>query len=439
MPPSLASRLLFHSSPPPLLFPAVPDLSDEIYDLIALALRAYVSPWYSKISRYDKDFLSHLSTVLTSVIINLHTRVSSPSAYADIPSLVLIDLPVILAQHYRDFRSARDRLGSAYANGGAASLRTLFARVQPHTAFGDDAVINIEYYRQVVDHILRLLLPPDDYAPDAERIILIEVILNVFLNDIIPRISHPAFIYNLLLDLVGSDDGDNSQLTKHELPSSSTFSFSFHNLIVGVLSALQAFSTLCLTLIHHYKHTVSTIKLLQSQHPSPYPPKHYAHPPLALISEILSVQTSFFLTFSLTSLSMLASLFSIPIFSSSPPILPLLLPHILLTTLSSPSFLLSTTRTLKNSLFPNGYPGPPPPEPTPEQVSLLRTKLINNICRNNHRKLPRFLLGPNCRKTVEEALDPLADEECNKRLVVFLLDRVLVGLFPELVGGQSQS
>jgi hypothetical protein len=432
MPPSLASRLLFHSSPPPLLFPAHPDLDTEIYHLVALSLRAHVSPWYSKISRYDKDFLAHLSTVLTSVIRNLHRRIASPTVYADIPSLVFIDLPVILTLHYRDYRSARAKQGSAYASGGAASLRTLFARVQPHIAFGEDGIINIEYYRQVVDHVLRVLLPPDDYAPDAERLILTEVILKVFLNDIMPRISHPAFIYTLLLDLVGSS-GDRP---KQDLPSSSTFSFSFHNLIVAVLSALQTFSTLCLTLIHHYKHTVSTIKHLQTQQPSPYPTNDYASPPLALISEILSVQTSFFLTFTLTSLSMLASLFSIRLFSTSPPILPLLLPHILLTTLSSTSFLLSTTRTLKNALFPNGYPGPPPPDPTPEQVSLLRTKLVNSICTSKHR---RFLLGPNCQRMVEEALDPLSDEECNKRLVVVLLDRVLVGLFPELVGEQSQS
>jgi hypothetical protein len=430
MPPSLASRLLFHSSPPPLLFPALPALSHDTHDLIALSLRAYVSPWYSKISRYDKDFLPQVSAVLSSVILSLHQRVASSP---DIPSLVFIDLPVILTQHYRDHRSARDKLGSAYANGGAASLPSLFARMQPHIAFREDGAINIEYYRQVFDHILRLLLPPDDYSPDAERIIITEVMLKVFLNDVMPRISHPAFVFSLLLDLVGPPEEDDTQLIKQE--PSPTSSFSFHNLIVAVLSALQTFSTLCLSLIHHYKHTVSTIRLLQNQPPSPYPTKDYAHPPLVLISEVLSARSTFFLSLVLTSLSMLLSLFSIPFFSS-PPILPLLLPHILLTTLSSPSFLLSSTRALKNALFPNGYPGPPPPEPTPEQVALLRTKLVNSICRNKRR---RWFLGPDSRRIVEEALDPLSDEECNKRLIVLLLDRVLVGLFPELVGEQYQS
>lgn len=430
---SLANRLLFHSSPPPVLFTSFPDLSIEFYNLIALALRAHVSPWYTKLSRYDRDFLPQLSLLLSTLILNLHSRISSTTPYHQIPALLLIDFPIILTQHYQDYRSATQKLASSYAIGGAADLPHLFALLQPHIAFIKDSTINPEYYRQVIDHILRLLLPPEEYAPDAERLILTEIILKVFLSDIIPRISHPAFIYSILLDLLGPSDQHNGADSIQDPQST----FSFHNLIVTVLSALQTFSTLCLTLIHHYKHTISTINLLQNQRPSPYPDKDYALPSLLLLSEILSARSSFFLSLILTSFSMLLSLFSIPLFPNSPPILPLLLPHILLTTLSSPSFLLSTTRTLKNSLFPNGYPGPPPPIPTPEQVSALREKLVHTIC--NYPKFPKFCFGPNPQSTVQQILDPLSDEDCNKRLVVFLLDRLLVAVFPELVGEQAHS
>ena len=422
---SLASRILFHSSSPPLLFPALPELSTELYNIIALSLRAYVSPSYTKFSRYDRDFLPRLSVLLSALILNVHARIVSPAVYPHIPALVFIHLPVILTQHFHDYKSATRKLGSSYAIGGAASLPDLFALQQPHIAFRQDRTINPEYYRQVIDHILRLLLPPEEYAPDAERLLITEIILKVFLNDILPRISHPAFIYSLLLDLLGPSEEHNPI---QDPPST----FSFHTLIVAVLSALQTFSTLCLTLIHHYKHTISTINLLQKQR---HPDNDYAFPSLLLISEILSARSSFFLSLILTSFSMFLSLFSIPLFPNSPPILPLLLPHILLSTLSSPSFLLSTTRALKNSLFPNGYPGPPPPVPTPEQVSLQRDKLIHTIC--NYPKFPRFCFGPNSKSTVQQILDPLSDEDCNKRLVVFLLDRVLVTVFPELVGEQS--
>ena len=397
-PSSLANRLLFQSSSP---FDS--DLSNEIYDLISLSLRTYISPWYSKISRYDKDFLPQLTSTLSTVILQLHQRISSD----DIPSLLLIDLPVIMTEHYRDYRSAKVKVGTAYGNGGGLSVDKLFAGMQPHIALTEEG-IRVEYYRQTVDNILRLILPPEDYASDVERSILTEVILKMFLDDIFPRISHPAFIYHLLLNIVGHSD-------EEDVKSSSS------SLIVTGLSALQTFSALCLSFIDHYKH----FKHLNRPHID------YSLPLILFFSEILSANSSFFPSLLLISLSLLISLLTIPLpFFPSPPISPLLLPHIILSSLSSPPFLLSTTRSLKHSLFPNGYPGPTPPHPTPEQVSLLKSNLINSICKS---KLPRFLLGPHSRSIVQHALDPLSNQQCNLHLVVVLLDRVLAVLFPELV------
>lgn len=48
--------------------------------------------------------------------------------------------------------------------------------------------------------------------------------------------------------------------------------------------------------------------------------------------------------------------------------------------------------------------------------------------------LSPLLLGPDPAATLGTALDPLSDAQCNLRLAVFLLDRVLFGLFPELAG-----
>lgn len=51
-----------------------------------------------------------------------------------------------------------------------------------------------------------------------------------------------------------------------------------------------------------------------------------------------------------------------------------LAPHLLLTSLSS-TFVLNTTRIAKRTLFPNGYPGPPYEDPTPEEQSAIRARL----------------------------------------------------------------
>ncbi|KAF8203159.1 PXA domain-containing protein [Pholiota molesta] len=527
MPPSLASRLLFHAQPghqPPALLATpnvAPELTPELYDFIALALRAYVSPWWAKLTRYDKDLLPQISAVLTHVIRALDERVRAQ----DLPALVFQDVPAILTQHYRDYRNAAAKTATAYASGGAASLPTLFAQLQPHMAVSPEGVVNREYYRQIVDHILRATLPPEDYDPEPERIIIREVVVKILLDDIMPRIVQPWFIHKSILDLIGDPVEPFPSASAVSAPFISIFcppfsaehAFSFHNLIIIVLSALQSFSGMCLALIHGYKQAISTIKLVQqSPPPSPKPtfivasattvsaaaaiysapdvPSHnrlpssskavrataslvsepsttssasstpgtstystptatlpaflgpsnpkytlapsqshqlqspppaYAHAPLLLLAELISASERFAATTALTTTHMLCAALT--------PFLDKLLPHMLHQFLS-PAFILNTVRLSKRTLFPNGYPGPQPPDPTPEEQAELRARLVAWRGKGGLALLTPILLGPDPSATLGAALDPLSDAQCNLRLAVFLLDRVLVGLFPELIG-----
>lgn len=204
---SLARRILFpnHSGElPPLLATSntPPELHAELYDFIALALRAYINPWWTKITRYDKEFLPQITRILIIVIRALESRLLA----LDLPPLLFHDVPIILTQHYRDYRNAASKLSSSYATGGAASLPHLFHHLQPHIALSPDAAIDLQYYRQIVDHILRACLPPEDYEPEAERFIVREVILKVLVEDVIPKITQPWFIQKSILDLLGSDE-----------------------------------------------------------------------------------------------------------------------------------------------------------------------------------------------------------------------------------------
>lgn len=191
-----------------------------------------------------------------------------------------------------------------------------------------------------------------------------------------------------------------------------------------ILSFLQSFSGMCLALIHAYKQAVSTIKLVQQSPPrSPQPPpkklttshaplppepivrgssitsvrsttssissntyppisttntlvppssqpeqQSYAEPPLILFSEIFSTQDRFTSTLSVTMASMVAA--------SMTPFLDKLLPYMLHNFLS-PVFILNTARTAKRTLFPNGYPGPQPPTPSPEEQAEWRARLVS--------------------------------------------------------------
>lgn len=195
----LFPHLLPTAVPPPLLPAACPELNTELYDFVALALRAYITPWWSKITRYDKEFIPHVSSVLTSVIRALETRVLA----TDLTPLIFRDVPTLVTQHYVDFRASAAKLGTSYASGGAAPLPQLFHQLQPHMAIDADGRVDPVYVRQALDHVLKACLPVDEYEPDSERAIIREVIVKVVLTDVLPRLVQPWFIHKILFDILG--------------------------------------------------------------------------------------------------------------------------------------------------------------------------------------------------------------------------------------------
>ncbi|KAJ3500567.1 hypothetical protein NLJ89_g9736 [Agrocybe chaxingu] len=328
-------------------------------------------------------------------------------------------------------------------------------------AVSPDGVLDPEYYRTIVDHILKACLPPEDYEPEAERIIVREIIVKVLLNDVLPRITQPWFIHKAILDLMGPQIYKSQPAT----PAPTSHPFSFHNIIVIILSALQSFSGMCLAVIHAYKQAITTIKLVQqspprnapsttstSSNPSsfstaasgvptqlPYPTlppnsaeltdHDYTAPLIALFSEIICATDRFTSSVLFITLSMLAACFT--------SFLDKLLPHMLFNFLS-PAFVFNITRTGKRTLFPNGYPGPPPIDPSPEEQAEMRARLLAWRGKGGVALVLPLLLGPDPSLTIRQALEPLSNAQCNRHLIVFFLDRILIGLFPEL-GGEAAS
>ena len=215
----LHRRLLFPGLPasspvPPLLPDASPALNTELYDFIALALRAYVHPWWSvtfqpredidegitvsrsKLTRYDRDFLPQITVVLTAVIRTLAIRLQA----VDFASLLLSTLPLLIKQHYTDFRQARSKLGSAYAQGGAYSLPTLFHASQAHIGIDVDGRIEPEYVRQVFELVLGTCLPVEDKESECERVIIREILTKVVAKDVAPMLSQPWFWHKIMLE-----------------------------------------------------------------------------------------------------------------------------------------------------------------------------------------------------------------------------------------------
>ncbi|KAJ6604402.1 hypothetical protein DFH09DRAFT_1354165 [Mycena vulgaris] len=439
--PSIASTKKRPTNDLPPLFatPSTPpELTAELYDFVALALRAFVNPWWTKISRYDKDFLPDITRILTHVIRALEARVLD----ADLAPLVFRDGPALITQHYRDYRTAAAKLSTSYAAAGALTLPCPLS--QPPAPYG---CLSRRRHR-----------PREDYDPEPERFVIREIVLKILLKDVIPKITQPWFIQKTILELLDQDDVVLTKSRPSSPPAASTFSF--HTLIVVFLSVTQALSGACLAMIHAAPRlspvprprsptsvpiptspispslsTSSSISSWAAPHdpvpPSPPPPDttphDYALPPLALLSEVFTTPARMASASITHTLSLLLVVFA--------PFLDRLLPYLLAQALS-PKLLLTTTRSAKRSLFPNGYPAPPPPDPTPEEQAQMRARLLAYRGKSpwvETHILP-LVLGADPSEALAVALDPLTSRECNVHLVMLLLDCVIGTLFPELLG-----
>ncbi|KAG1716802.1 hypothetical protein ID866_400 [Astraeus odoratus] len=385
---SLAKRLLFPHLPPgadlPPLFASTacpPELHAEVYDFIALALRAHVNTWWTKITRYDKEFLPQLNDILTHVIRVLEQRLLG----ADLPAFAFCDIPALVNEHYIDYRHAVSKVSTSYATGGAHAVHQLFHQLQPHLAVSAEGEIDEEYFRHALDLVLRICLPAEDYTPEAERYIVREILLKLVVTDVIPRVTQPWYIQKTVLDLLGLPP-EKSSVIPSDHPSSNHHGHvsQLSHWIVLFLSAVQSVSGACLALIHAYN---------------------------ALAFDFIFMVCSFFRTF-------INNLLSYMLYDQ---------------VLSAPS-MLRIVRLSKRTLFPNGYPGPPPVDPGPEEQLVIRQQLIRRVSEMLPGPVSALLLGPMPVASLNAIIDPLSNHACNVHLAVFVFDTILVTVFPELCG-----
>ena len=208
----LHQRILFPPSstarPPRILHSSAHSTLDPvILDLVALALRAYVTPWYNGgISRDpDKAFLQAVTAVLVHVIQALEVRLAT----VDWAELVVRDVPELVAAHYRDWDLATERAGSGSAHN--LSPEQLFHNLQPHIAISltpspdgpsssSASVPHVDkvYLRTLVDHLLKALLPPDDYRAETERAIVREILVGVVFGAVFNRVAQPWFLHGVI-------------------------------------------------------------------------------------------------------------------------------------------------------------------------------------------------------------------------------------------------
>lgn len=219
-PVSLTRRLLFPNSPlstpvPPILAttpesaPGIQALNAEIYDFLALAMRGFVNPWWTKITARDKDLLVEINRIVTYFIRSLEARLVE----ADLVGMLVHDLPLLVAQHYSDYRTVEAKIRSGYATGLQGSVdpyAQLFHGLQPHLAVSPDGTVNGTYIRQAVEHIMKVCLPLEDWEAETERSIVREIVVKVLVGSAIPKLTQPWFVHKILLEVLGPPKSSSS-------------------------------------------------------------------------------------------------------------------------------------------------------------------------------------------------------------------------------------
>jgi hypothetical protein len=163
------------------------------------------------------------------------------------------------------------------------------------------------------------------------------------------------------------------------------------------------------------------------------PQQNYVHPALHLLTTLLTPPSSPTSPPRATPLATahILTLLLTPFTS----ILSRLLPYLLYTHLFSPTSLVSHLQSARNALFPGGYPSVPPPDPTPDEQAELRQTLARRLLTLVPAPL-QLVLGTTADMRLETIdgglLEPLSSAECNAHLMLFVLDLVLLAVFPEM-------
>lgn len=226
VPVSLARRLLFPSLPPsaplpPILTlgldgsdPALVELNTELYDFLALTLRAFVQTWWSQLTPRDRDLLPQITRVLTHVMQDIEQRASN----VDFASLALRQIPTLVDLHINDYRAAAIRIDTNFTNiSPPPTVSGIFRLLQPHVAIQPtqegNAIISEIYLRQLVENILRLSLPQQDWGSEAERFIVREIVACVVLSNALRKLAQPWFLHQIIFGLLKPRSSAQSEVS----------------------------------------------------------------------------------------------------------------------------------------------------------------------------------------------------------------------------------
>ncbi|KAK4052368.1 hypothetical protein OIV83_002170 [Microbotryomycetes sp. JL201] len=348
-------------------------------------------------------------------------------AQVDLVSLLVNDIPLLLERHIADFDQAVAKSETGVAQN--LNLAETFHSMQPHMAikFLKDEptgarvpVIDKTYLRTLVEQLLRLLLPPDDYQSDTERLIVREIIVNTILGNVFNRVAQPWFVNGVIIKLLGTG-GTTSAYSAEDIakqPSSALARLTrlFIRLSGAAYLTLQAVIALCDSAVTVASPTTEPTPIVTLD------------PAITFVLELLPASAL---------LTQIALLGAIPL-SLCSSVISATIYRIVGSRIFNVSTVSSVLESATQTLFPEGHAPPKQGDPSAaEQVELERECEMAVA-----ESMPDLLLkvlglqGPDEDGKLALArhlLRSVSSHPCNIHLVLQLVDLVVARLFPELV------
>ncbi|KAK9479347.1 PXA domain-containing protein [Lipomyces japonicus] len=434
------------------------DIDIELYALLSLILRQFVQAWYSAVTGdevVDKTFVYEVVHVIAHVTTSLEGRLRK----VDPELLLLDDIPFVLDAHLRDYKLARQKVGTAYAAG--QSFEQMFHALQPHPALvppadaklGDKSVSATENSNDYDDMehkflavlskgILAVLLPSEDLGSSVERALLKTLLADVVLWKAIDKLSEPFMIHEIISKVIekslSGKDREENQDGSTLSAESSIVPFTFITLITEIFRLIVRFISFFQAGI------VFLISFANSSEPSSLSHKqtnnssapHYNSTSSSLLTIALFPTVVRLLNLQSRQPWLMATieLLTLPLVSLPPgSLVDRLLSHFFRKYVLTSQFACSVLVISRQTLFPNNGPmAPPRIYPSVEEKQQILKQVQKNILRAIPVKIRKQVLGDDAIRGVEELLSPFDNKFANKHLLFFLVDMIIIKILPEL-------
>ncbi|WVQ66405.1 uncharacterized protein L199_004585 [Kwoniella botswanensis] len=412
-------------------------INERLYHLLALALRGYVLQWYTRFST-DRSFPPSIhNQIIYPILHPILSDLYTDSGKDRLCELLLVDLPVILNLHIKTYHQAKsaqkylpthaglDVKGEhGMAEGYHNRLPLLSISKQEDT---QEYGITSIYLSALSTSLINLYITPEGrQIPDVERLMIREILAKSILGSIIKRLCEGWFWYQIVLKLLGeptSEDGTTKENQKLE-GCKEKEGKSVDQII---LQYINTFINICIKLWNIF---INIIALYSAAPKEKGRYQRCYEPTLLLIRELVGVdgyegmeRKRWSKRLIWGGVELVVGLFG--------GVLDRLLPHLLKTYILNPRTSLRLIDMIEKLLFPDGYPGPSPIDPTPQEALDLRLRAERRIDQLIPSYIQRIFFDTS--RGTKVILDPIEDGSCNAHLVGMVLDGLVGTLLPDLV------